>query len=175
MSVDCTSTDDTLANHARYHLSCHCQANILALTVPMAAEATDSDVTGQSRDVASDTAVKTDPGAWDSSQLSTSRSGTTGPDSRINNDDPQMRDKHINGAGLEGTMVCDCSICLKHLSVFSVQPVERVRYIKGCVPGQGTLKVYMFGEKKGQHCVSTSIFKILMSSDAHRYGSKQGA
>lgn len=94
-----------------------------------------------------------DSGAWDSSKSSGLDTDTDKPVSRTDEHDSAQPADHIEGAGLDGALVCDCSICLKHLSVFSIQPVERVKYIKGCVPGEGTLKVYMFGEKKGRQCV----------------------
>ena len=143
-----------------YYLACHCQANILSLTAPLTPTPTlgnlgapvgvgadtDTDVRhgggetdteraeGKAEVEAEVDVEASEGGQWDKARTvggTTEEAGIDASDGISN--DPSTAPHPNQGAGLEGAMICDCSICLKRLSVFSVQPVERVRFIKGCI------------------------------------------
>lgn len=193
------------ASSKTYYLACHCQANILSLTVPLTPTPTlgnssapvgvvadtDTDVRhggeadtekAEAEAEAEVEAEASEGGQWDKARTvggTTEEAGIDASDGVSN--DPSTSPHANQGAGLEGAMICDCSICLKRLSVFSIQPVERVRFIKGCGVeggggkgeggmedgGGGTMKVYQFGEKKGSHCVSRSSVSLCQRTGVH--------
>ena len=117
-----------------FHLSCHCQSNLLKLTIPLnptpsaALSDTDTDPTENASKASADTAIEVQSHA-----------------------DEAIIQALSNSAPL---LVCDCSICVKRLIIWSLQPMDRITIVRGCERGRGTLKSYSFAEKAYDHCVS---------------------
>lgn len=139
---------------ADYYLSCHCQANLLKLTIPTSAAGVPSAPSESDGDEA-------DPegeGEWEtiSHPSDNSAHSDTVTDSNANTA-PRATEQSVDHTRLLATsgqvLVCDCSLCVKRLIVWSLQPMDRITLIRGCERGRGTLKSYEFGEKVYCHHV----------------------